>query len=187
MFNTRFIYLCRGATDLFYGQEFGSFTLGSNVAINELECLGNELLITDCTVGIGSKCNSTDDQFIGVRCHQNPYLQCALDEYLNGNACYKIISDNLDSTHQEAKSICEDEGGDLLHITSQIENDFVSELVLKFLPSVSKVHTDGIGQNIRGADSFIWEHSNTILNFTNWWPGNRNPVYTYLRSKFCLF
>ena len=142
--------------------------------VTKLECLGNESLITDCKIGIGSTCNSVSDQVVGVRCLLGPRNQhslCTEDEYLFGNSCFKIFPQNLNMTHKQASSVCESEGYDLLHISSQVENDFVSELLLKLAPSVTQVHTDGIGKKGENKDSFIWENSQENIQFTKWWPG----------------
>jgi hypothetical protein len=154
---------------LVYGLEFGSLPLGFDITVTKLECVGNESNITDCTISNGSRCKSANDQVVGVRCHHDPHSLCAADEYLNGNSCYKIFKDFL--THDLASSVCDHAGGDLLHILSQAENDFVSELLYKLEPTISKIHTDGKMRNVDDVRDVIWENSQETVNFTKWWPG----------------
>ena len=76
----------------------------------------------DCHIELESKCNDChfiDDQVVSIECLQDPYLQCAPDEYLHSNTCYKIITEEA-TTHDRAKSLCEEDGGHLLQINSQV-------------------------------------------------------------------
>ena len=65
------------------------------------------------------------DQVVGVRCNRDPQTLCAPDEYAHGNACYKLISQEL-STRERARSLCEEQGGSLLHIFSQVINIYLN-------------------------------------------------------------
>jgi hypothetical protein len=38
-------------------------------------------------------------------------------------------------------------------------------------PSITKVHTDGLAIRALRKDLLVWEHSETAMNFTKWWPG----------------
>ena len=177
----------RGAEQLVYGGlEFGSLPLGFNVTVTKLECVGNELNITDCTIMPGSQCNSANDRVVGVRCYLDPHSLCAEDEFFNGNSCYKVFKDFV--THEKASSICDDADGYLLDIMSQAEHDFVSELLSKLAPSISSVHTYGKVRNVDDGD-VIWENIRETVNFTKWWPGtlNINVANLLLFSNTVLF
>ena len=56
---------------------------------------------------------------VGVRCQRDPQSLCAEDEYVHANACYKLLSAQLE-TREAARSMCEADGANLLHITSQV-------------------------------------------------------------------
>lgn len=93
--------------------------------MEKVECQGNEVNITGCKVFIGSSCSYIHEQVVGVRCHRDPQSLCAPDEYAHGNACYKLVSEEL-ATRERARSLCEGEGGHLLHIYSQVVADLTS-------------------------------------------------------------
>lgn len=169
---------------MIFGLEFGSHSLGYNITVTKLECLGNELDITDCTIIPGSQCNSAYDRVVGVRCHLDPHSLCAEDEFLNGNTCYMIF-ENLLLTHDQASSVCKHAGGDLLDILSQAENDFVSELLSKLAPSISNVHTDGKVRNLDDGD-IIWESNGDSVDFTKWWPGITDFILFILFPYLCI-
>ena len=74
--------------------------------------------ITGCRVHVGSNC-SLHQQVVGVRCHRDTQSLCAVDEHIHGNACYKLASSRME-TRERAKMLCEDSGGQLLHIYTQV-------------------------------------------------------------------
>lgn len=85
-------------------------------------CLGTEMNITDCKIELDTNCNDCDSvkhQVVSVQCQQDPYLQCAPGEYLNNNVCYKILPEEV-TENKQAHTLCYQEGGHLLHITSQV-------------------------------------------------------------------
>ncbi|XP_032783777.2 uncharacterized protein LOC116921556 isoform X1 [Daphnia magna] len=165
----RHLGFVRGAQKSVQGLEFGPLTM-DKILIERMECTGSETNITGCKVVVGSNCPFIHEQVVGVRCHRDPQSLCAKDEHSHGNACYKLISDEM-STRERARSLCEQTGGSLLYIHSQVENDFISELLTSIAPSITKVHTDGMAIRALRKDLLVWEHSETAMNFTKWWPG----------------
>lgn len=108
----------RGAQKSVQGLEFGPLTM-DKILIERMECTGSETNITGCKVVVGSNCPFIHEQVVGVRCHRDPQSLCAKDEHSHGNACYKLISDEM-STRERARSLCEQTGGSLLYIHSQV-------------------------------------------------------------------
>ena len=90
------------------------------------------------------------------------------------------------STFHEAKSVCKAEGKVLLELTSQQENDLLSELLLHTSYStglLSQVWTGGVGAN-RGRRSslFYWDGTTTRIGRTC----NCIPYYEMLDSDKTL-
>lgn len=79
---------------------------------------------------------------VGVRCLRDPQSLCAEDEYVHANACYKLLSAQLE-TREAARSMCEADGANLLHITSQVLHlnlaSILQELALPLLFLLSKM------------------------------------------------
>ena len=88
------------------------------MTIDKIECDGTEKQVTGCRVYIGDQCN-VYEQVVGVRCLRDPQSLCGPGEYSHGDSCYKLISDEA-STRERARSLCEDQGGHLVHIHSQV-------------------------------------------------------------------
>ena len=94
--------------------------------MSKFVCFGTEMNIKDCKIELDTNCNDcdyVDDQVVSVQCRQDPYLQCAPGEYLNNNTCYKILNEEV-TTNKQAQMLCQHEGGQLLHITSQVNINF---------------------------------------------------------------
>ena len=88
--------------------------------MEKVECNGSESNITGCKVFVGPNCAFIHDQVVGVRCNRDPQSLCAPDEYAHGSACFKLISQEL-ATRDRARSLCEEQGGSLLQIYSQVD------------------------------------------------------------------
>ena len=157
-----------------------------------MECTGSEANITGCKVFTGPNCPFIHGQVVGVRCHRDPQSLCDPGEYAHGSACYNLISSKV-TTHERAKSLCEEAGSKLISIQSQVylhtflicmiififlfcilqtESDFISELLINIAPAVTKVHTDGVAVKPFKKTLFTWEQLDSPINFTKWWPGN---------------
>ena len=65
----------------------------------------------------------------------------------------------------------------IIALNGQFENDFISEVLLKLHPTISKVHTDGIGfRNNWNEAHFIWQHNGIPIDFKKWWPGTIQTI-----------
>ena len=56
-------------------------------------------------------------------------------------------------------------GGNLLEINSQTENDFISHLLSKKCPEISKFWTGGIVADVAGLQLGIWHSSKNSIKF----------------------
>lgn len=118
----------RGAQKSVQGLDFGPLTM-DKILIERVECTGSETNMTGCKVTVGSNCPFIHEQVVGVRCHRDTQSLCAKEEYAHGNACYKLISDEM-GTRERARSLCDQTGGSLLYIHSQVIDYFYSSNLL---------------------------------------------------------
>ena len=86
--------------------------------MEKVECVGTESNITGCSIFVGSSC-LLHQQVVGVRCHRDTQSLCAANEYTHGHACYKLVSQEP-GTREQARALCEKDGGNLLHIYTQV-------------------------------------------------------------------
>lgn len=83
-------------------------------------------------------------------------------------------------------SYCVERNSRLVDITSQNENNFLSEWLINDYPKVESVMTAGVGFTMMSKTFWIWEDSSkAMFKFSNWWPGwkdyNNLPPTTGLR------
>ncbi|KAJ9578455.1 hypothetical protein L9F63_005325, partial [Diploptera punctata] len=79
-------------------------------------------------------------------------------------------------THGEALKDCKQRGAQLLDITSQEENDFISEWLIQLEPNISNILTSGVGVSVPERSLWVWEGSLAPFRFTKWWPGWTNEI-----------
>lgn len=88
-----------------------------------------------------------------------------------GNSCYKVIDESM--TWTEAKAYCEEQGGHLATITSQEEQDFLTELAAS-----SSKNNLWLGGETSDEGSFYWITGESF-EYTNWGYGEPNNTDGY--------
>ncbi|XP_026679374.1 uncharacterized protein LOC103509181 [Diaphorina citri] len=165
-------------------------TLKKPVVIKEVECSGRESSIMDCNITKGRACD-VDKDSIWIRCLGNHASQCRPGEVSYSNKCYSLVipseeapvnNETVGYSQSEAIKHCQTKGGHLLDITSQKENDFLSEWLTheEQLPSIM---TSGVGVSVMGRPLWFWEGSETFVH-QNWWPAN---TLWFTKSTYTLW
>jgi hypothetical protein len=105
----------------------------------------------------GSSCKLSE-QVVSVTCLHDSFAACAEDEVPWGGSCYSLHF-NLSDFH-EANAVCEAQGKALVEITSQQENDLLTELLLRQPDlALSEMWTGGMGAQTARTPSFFWHGS----------------------------
>ncbi|XP_024086083.1 uncharacterized protein LOC106674111 [Cimex lectularius] len=146
------------------------------VAVDAVNCIGHEKSILECLISKQPYCDVNNDA-VWVRCHDNIRSQCRPGEISIGDRCYFLVEPFEDTpvemagfTQGEALAHCQKHGGHLLNVASQIENDFLSEWLLR-QSQLESVMTAGVGVLVMGMPIWIWEGSEEPFTYHNWWPG----------------
>ncbi|XP_034936421.1 uncharacterized protein [Chelonus insularis] len=141
------------------------------VATSYAECQGNETWFQTCKFRNNSDCNIQRDM-VGIRCLPNNETYCREDEVFYGGYCYHLTKSNSNLTHEEAAQYCRERSSSLLYITSQKENDFVSEWLIRQHPDIKSVTMGGLGFPASNRSQWIWKDTHkTKFIFSKWWPG----------------
>lgn len=104
------------------------------------------------------KCRVERDA-IGVRCVLNRISHCRKDEIPYEGQCYHLAEPESGLNHQEAFDYCTQRQSRLIDITSQAENNFISEWVLQTRPEVTSIMTSGVGLTTLNRTLWLWEDS----------------------------
>nr|XP_045618855.1 uncharacterized protein LOC123770744 [Procambarus clarkii]XP_045618856.1 uncharacterized protein LOC123770744 [Procambarus clarkii]XP_045618857.1 uncharacterized protein LOC123770744 [Procambarus clarkii] len=163
----------RGAEAATQGLIFGLLPMRS-AGVRQVECEGTEQHLLQCRLQLGSP-EDLDKTVVGVRCLRNWVSECSVVGGVRwGHKCYFVQTSPL-VTHAEARARCSSRGARLLSITSQEENDFVSELLNAQGGDSLGFHTGGVKTKVFGNTFFLWQNSSTppvpAFPFTHWWPG----------------
>ncbi|XP_053379575.1 C-type mannose receptor 2-like [Mercenaria mercenaria] len=95
-----------------------------------------------------------------------------------GKNCYEIVQAAVSWSH--AESNCKSNGGHLIHIANQQEQDFINNFLVKH-----HSHEVWLGLHDRNQEeNFEWTSGNTIT-YTNWKPGRKD--YRYHNSEDCVY
>ncbi|XP_053979803.1 uncharacterized protein LOC128876963 isoform X3 [Hylaeus volcanicus] len=141
------------------------------IGANSVSCQGNETRFQLCKFTHEQECRIERDA-IGVRCIQNRVAHCRKDEISHEGQCYHVADAESGLNHAEALDYCSKRQSRLVDITSQAENDFISELLVQGHPDVGSIMTSGAGFTIMGRTFWVWEDSSRAkFKFTKWWPG----------------
>ncbi|XP_014283793.1 uncharacterized protein [Halyomorpha halys] len=168
----------------------------SILATDVVVCTGSEDSLLDCTLSVGDGCDPTKDG-VWVRCYSHGLSRCYPGEMSLGDRCYSIVTPSEETptenlvgfTQGEALSYCQKKGGHLVDITSQVENDFVSEWLIRQNVD-GNIMTSGVGMSLMGGSIWIWEGSESTFTYHNWWPGwsgaKSIPPQTYTGRALCI-
>ncbi|XP_024937980.1 uncharacterized protein LOC107265302 isoform X10 [Cephus cinctus] len=141
------------------------------IAASSVTCFGNETNFQECKFIHNQQCQVERDA-VGVQCLQNRVAHCRSDEIPHGGQCYHLASPDSGLNHAEALNYCASRGARLLDITSQHENNFISEWLVQTHPSVKSIMTSGLGFTTMNRTVWIWQDTNSAkFKFSKWWPG----------------
>ncbi|XP_029676576.1 uncharacterized protein LOC115243589, partial [Formica exsecta] len=146
------------------------------IAANTVTCLGNETRFQTCKFTHNEECRVARDA-IGVRCVPNRIAHCRKDEISHNGHCYHLAHPDNGLNHAEALEHCTRRNARLIDVTSQAENNFVSELLLQSYPEVNSIMTSGFGFTTMNRTLWLWADSaRAKFKFTKWWPGWMNDT-----------
>jgi hypothetical protein len=94
-----------------------------------------------------------------VRCNPNRIAHCRKDETPHEGHCYHLAGPASGLNHDEAMEHCGRRQARLIDITSQAENNFVSEWLSQSYPEVSTVMTSGLGFSAMNRPLWLWGDS----------------------------
>ncbi|XP_029171270.1 uncharacterized protein LOC114940706 isoform X2 [Nylanderia fulva] len=159
------------------------------IAANTVTCLGNETKFQSCKFTHNQECR-VDRDAIGVRCAPNRIAHCHKDEIPHNGHCYHLAHPDSGLNQAEALEHCTRRNARLVDITSQAENNFVSELLLQSYPEVNSIMTSGFGFTTMNRTLWLWADSaHAKFKFTKWWPGwmndTKQPPWVGYRP-FCI-
>ena len=141
------------------------------IAANTVSCQGDEAKFQSCKFTHVQECRVERDA-IGVRCALNRVAHCHKDELPYEGNCYHLADPDSGLNHAEALSYCDQKQSRLIDITSQAENDFISEWLVQQQPEVASIMTSGVGFTTLNRTLWMWEDSSRAkFRFTKWWPG----------------
>lgn len=100
-----------------------------------------------------------DRDVIGVRCTPNRIVHCQKDEIPHNGQCYHLADPDSGLNHAEALEHCKRRNARLIDITSQAENNFISEWLLQSYPEVSSIMTSGFGFSSMSRTLWLWAES----------------------------
>ncbi|XP_043673841.1 uncharacterized protein LOC122631786 isoform X3 [Vespula pensylvanica] len=141
------------------------------IAANSVTCSGSENRFQSCKFTHGQECRVERDA-IGVRCLPNRIAHCRKDEIPHEGQCYHLADSDTSLNHAEALQYCSKRNSRLIDITSQAENNFVSEWLLQLHPIIGSIMTSGVGFTTFNRTLWLWEDSSRAkFKFTKWWPG----------------
>ncbi|XP_077267025.1 uncharacterized protein LOC143900014 isoform X4 [Temnothorax americanus] len=146
------------------------------IAANTVTCFGNETRFQSCKFTHNQECR-VDRDAIGVRCTPNRIAHCHKDEVPYNGQCYHLAGPDNGFNHAEALEHCKRRNARLIDITSQTENNFISEWLLQSYPEVSSIMTSGFGFASMSRTLWLWaESAHAKFKFTKWWPGWMNDT-----------
>ncbi|XP_020289719.1 uncharacterized protein LOC109857630 isoform X2 [Pseudomyrmex gracilis] len=146
------------------------------IAANSVTCVGNETRFQSCKFTHNQECR-VDRDAIGVRCVPNRVAHCRKDEISHEGQCYHLTDPDSGFSRAEAQEYCARRNARIIDITSQAENNFVSEWLLQSHSEVSSIMTSGFGFTTMSHTLWLWSDSaHAKFKFTKWWPGWMNET-----------
>ena len=135
----------------------------------DITCNGNERSLDKCRIIYTSPLNDNcrlKASVVSVNCIHDSFAECegAYDVPWSGK-CYSLIPKR--STYEEGQKFCKGKNKKLVEITTQQENDLLSELLLRHAHSsgkFSQVWTGGKAiPSLRRSNHFYWDGSRTSI------------------------
>ncbi|XP_015110606.1 uncharacterized protein LOC107036887 isoform X2 [Diachasma alloeum] len=174
----------RGAATAWQGRPPAD-DIPSWVAATSVQCFGNETKFQKCRFIHGTDCNVARDA-VGITCLPNRVAHCRKDEVAHAGNCYHLADADTGLNHDEALRYCTDRQSRLIDITSQNENNFLSEWLMLDHPRVETIMTGGLGFSMMNKTIWIWEDSaKAKFKFAKWWPGwtGEKPIPPWTSSR----
>ncbi|KAL3875622.1 hypothetical protein ACJMK2_033554 [Sinanodonta woodiana] len=114
-----------GAQEAVHSASFGTGSWDNNsILMDEVSCQGDEATLSGCSRQLQHDC--TQQEAAGVRCVEN---SGCLDNWIAGTSgCYKLSSEAV-NTRDVAVDRCAEDGGHLLTIETERENNFISNVL----------------------------------------------------------
>ncbi|XP_050720144.1 uncharacterized protein LOC127000445 isoform X2 [Eriocheir sinensis] len=163
----------RGAETVSQGAVFGLLP-GYSAGVKAVVCQGHEEQLTECQLTTGTREN-LERTVVGVQCVRNWVSECKVGGVRWGDKCYYVDTSSPPTTHAHARDGCVSKGARLLSITSQAENDFVSDLLSSLAGDTTGFHTGGVRTQVFDDVFWVWQNTSTLptpdLAFSKWWPG----------------
>merc|ERR1711976_106638 len=139
---------------------------GFNLQALNLKCKGNEKSLDECEK---QKENSTCErsrQALFLGCKKHPVSSCPSEYTRFKDKCFRIY--NQSKAFVEAQSQCQSHvNGQLVEIKSQLENDFLSDYIIKKYPNYQgeSFWTGGVTTKVANLQLNIWHSSQETINF----------------------
>ncbi|XP_014665563.1 PREDICTED: uncharacterized protein LOC106807663 [Priapulus caudatus] len=157
----------RGAQEIRKGSsgEAVGNSSGFEFALESVRCSGRESSIADCRHDMVYTCSIQN--IANVKCHPN--MGCEEGGVRVGQKCYHVVIDTDSTSFHSSQLQCENMGGSLATVTSQLESDFLSDVLYTY----RHAHAFWIGGHLTGGE-WLWSKGNgrtTEIEFTKWFPG----------------
>ncbi|XP_074104804.1 uncharacterized protein LOC141531154 isoform X2 [Cotesia typhae] len=185
----------RGAETAWQGRVKKDESIPDWIAATSVQCFGNETNFQSCKFTHGSECNIQRDA-VAVSCLPNRVAHCRGDETPHDGNCYHLADSSSGLNHAEALKYCSSKNSRLVDITTQGENNFLSEWLIQSHPEIESIMTSGIGFTTFNRTIWLWEDSaKAKFKFSKWWPGWRSdkkippwagsrPVCIIMKKKY---
>ncbi|XP_074647198.1 neurotrypsin-like [Tubulanus polymorphus] len=137
----------------------------NDVLMDDTFCFGDEKSLHDCAYDENHDCSSFESS--GVECRLAP--GCPVDWINNHGICYKVFTDK--KSFRNARATCKSFDARLVNIESQLENDFISDLLYNTQLDATSNGVYTAGQR-KGNDATKWTWADDIhdVTFSNWIP-----------------
>ncbi|KAL1235622.1 Neurotrypsin [Trichinella pseudospiralis] len=178
----------RGSTDYSIVSYYNALE-SAHYSLNGLACEGSERNIFHCRRSSNGKC-SMPSHAVFVRCRLNYPSRCSPGGILFKEKCFHFIRD-LEYSFDIAEDHCLKIGGSLAVITSQDENDFVSDVLSTLNENIRRLKPWYIGGR-RQEGSWKWQTNEIVASstFSKWDPKgakihrNQDCVAMWNQRKF---
>ena len=136
-----------------------------------VECQGNEAKLEDCQIKYKTNHGvcKPEQSIVSVTCVHDTFASCEDNEVPWKQKCYSVYFNR--SSFEEAGLTCKKEGKQLVELTDQDENDFLSELLFHSSYSqglLSEIWTGGKARkNGRRSATYFWSQSLTGIDCKN--------------------